>query len=248
MSFEFSCLTSAPYADFAYKTIPNGRSLSTLWKDVFYDGYTPYVFPPSNFHDLNKARITFASDEYLQDLEKRKVNFGYHQEDLTEFYYPTSNFSDPKGKFKHKISKFINSDFKILNSYDKEKVALFYYQWRKQKSDNSYFLKEDERFFFFCLENLEKYKIEQIYIEQNETLVGLAWGRQENEEGWNVLFLKNNHTVHWLNYYLLHELAKIFKDFPYFTFGTDARENSLNEYKVNLHPCETKRYHSIIIP
>jgi hypothetical protein len=245
----FSCLTSKPYSDFAYKIIPIGNDSSILWKDVFYDGYTPYALPPSDLSNLNKARVTLADDACLENLKIKGINFKYYQEDLNEFYYSTSYFSNPNGKLKHKINKFSDSpNITILNSYDKEKISEFYYQWRKQKPGDNYFLEEDKKFFFYCLENLENYEIKQVYIEQDNTLVGLAWGIQENEDGWNALFIKNNHAIHWLNYYLLYELSRIFETVSYFTFGTDAREPRLNEYKTNLHPYKIKTYHSIIFP
>jgi hypothetical protein len=165
-----------------------------------------------------------------------------------EFFYNTEDFVNPRGHLKNRINKFKESyDYSLTNTSTREKILEFYDFWKSQREHESVTFTDAEQFFKFCLDNLETYDIQQVYVEIDGKMVGLAWGIPVPEHNsWIGLHLKVDYQYKGLSRFLHHERAKLFKRYKEFSIGMGANDKGITKYKEELGPIYKREYSYII--
>jgi hypothetical protein len=243
----FSYFTAIPYLDFtAYTMLLNDEQLITLGQTTNFYWHNS-MFLPKKKENWERCGIAFATMEDIEDLKKENIRIFSKNKSVIEFFFHTKDFLEPQSKFLNKINRFRNSEnYSIFHEYDKEKIQDFYTLWRKQRRRNRATLQEDKRYFNFLLDNLEKYQIKQLYVEVGGELIGLAWGVVHPSGNWVDLHLKVDYRYKGLSRFLQHERAKLFKDYPNFSVGTNVYEKGIEEYKREFHPYEARQYFFVL--
>ncbi|MFA6047288.1 MAG: hypothetical protein WCV59_02410 [Parcubacteria group bacterium] len=243
----FSYVSLPLYLDFcAYTFKRNGEDL-IVTQDPSYLHDFPSLFLPKNKDNWAMASMSMITEEEVKKIKKEDIEIANQNPTETEYYYKTSGFLDPKSKMKNRVNQFNKSyDYNILNNYSKTKLTEFYNLWEGQKERSSdLFEKESTEFFFFCLENLEKYDIKQIYVEIDGKLAGFAWGVGHSDHNWAGLHLKANYDYKGLSRFLHHERAKLFSDRDLFSLGTGCHDPGLIQFKKELGPVLEKQYYYV---
>jgi hypothetical protein len=224
----------------------NGETLLTN-QDPYYKQEFPSVFLPKKPINWEDASITFTSEEDLKKIKKRRIEILIKKPIGEEFFYKTESLLKPESKIERRIEQFKKSyKYKTEKTFSKNKIKDFYTQWKKQKKRTNDNFSEAEKFFFFCLDNLKKYKIKQVYVVINNKLVGFAWGVEHQSGNWAGLHLKVNYSYKGLSRFLHQERAKLFARRKFFTLGTGANESGIIQFKRELGPSQEKSYYYIL--
>ena len=239
-------LTSSIFLDFGgYFLNRNGENIVVL-QDSLYPHEFPAIVLPKNKKNWENFSILFATEKEIAELKSEGIPLMVVKEIGQEYYYKTEDFVNPRGALRKKIEQFKQSySYNVFSHYDKKRILDFYTHWKSQKAREAFTFPEAEEFFLFCLENLDKYGVKQVYIEIDGTLVGLAWGVAHQAGGWVGLHLKVDYSVKGLSRFLHHERAKMFSD-EFFTLGTGAHEKGIDTYKEELGPAFTKKYSYVL--
>ncbi len=242
----FSYFSTPLYLDHnGYIIRRNGEDV-IVWQDLFYKHEYPAIFLPNKIENLERCSISLATQEDINTLIAHGVEVLVTKPGVAEFYYRTSDFTEPQGSLRKKINLFAkNYQYTILHEYDKKKVQRFFRFWRDQRERTSPTFIGSSPWFDYCLENLERYDIKQVYIEINNKLVGFAWGMKHGKN-WIGLHLKVDYKYKGLSRFLHHERAKLFAKLPEFTIGTGGREVGIENYKRELGPIEERNYFYIL--
>ena len=245
-NLPFSYLSLPLYLDFcAYTFKRNGEDL-IVWQDILYPNDFPSIFLPQKKENWEKSTIALVTPEQIDALEKEGVKINLQNFIDTEYFYKTDNFIHPKGKIKERVAQFERLYlYKVSYEYQKDKIINFYNQWhdQKERADSALFYQESDELFHFCLNNLKKYKIRQIYIEINGKLAGLAWGAEHSSKNWVGLHMKTDYLYKGLSRFLQKKRAELFEDFENFSLGTSCHEDGLKTFKKELNPLYTKDYY-----
>jgi|SRR3989344_6809332 len=242
----FSYFSSNIYLDFVAHTFERNSEHLIVQQDMLFPNDFPSIFLPINEKNHEKCSVTFSTEENREIIKKENIPIIVENPTGTEFFYKTEDFINPSGGLKTKINRFIKSySFTQKNSYDKEKILDFYSFWKNQRKHESFTFEESEEFFMFCLDNLEKYNIKQVYVEIDEKLAGLAWG-VNFRDNWVGLHLKVDYQYRGLSRFLYSERAKLFKDCKIFTLGTGAHDPGIENYKEELRPFKKINYSYIL--
>ncbi len=171
----FSYFSTNLYLDFsAYFFVRNDENL-IVWQDLLYPNEFPCIFLPKQKNNWAHCSIAFATDDDINNIEKENIEILVKKPMGREFFYKTEDFINPRGSFKSRINQFSsNYEHAILHNCDKKRILEFYDFWKEQRVHNSITFGESESFFHFCLDNLEKYDIKQVYVEVDNRIVGLA--------------------------------------------------------------------------
>lgn len=190
---------------------------------------------------------SMVSKEDIQKIKDSGIEVSWENPTETEFIYSTQDFLNPTKKYKQKINQFIN-DYKytIHKNYDKKKIVDFYNLWEKQKGDfDNVFNKESNDFFVYCIENLDRYNIKQIYVEVGGKLVGFVCGVKHSEDKWVSIHIKSDYQYRGISRFLNHEITKKFADTKIVSLGTGCQDQGLIQYKKELGPIEEKQYYYV---
>lgn len=242
----FSYISTSVYLDFcAYVVNRNGEDL-VVKEDPISKEFDLFFLPEKkeNWFDMSASMVT------LDDLKKIKnhdIEIKSQNPTTTEFIYSTADFLNPTKKYKQKIRQFEDGyEFKVLNEYDEEKVKEFFNSWEDQKDDcDDVFSKESSDFFFFCLENLDKYNVEQVYVEVDGKLVGFVWGVKHSADKWVSLHIKSDYKYRGLSRFLNYEISKKFSDAKIVSLGTGCKDPGLIQNKKELGPIEEVDYYYV---
>lgn len=240
----FSYLSLPVYLDFcAYTFVRNGENL-VVWQDPYYPHDFPSIFLPRNPKNWERASMSMVTQEDIASVEAASIEIGTRTKTETEYFYDTSAFlasSDiaERAKQFERLYKF-----EIVNRYPKEALVDFFDLWEKQKDreQDDLYEKESQGLFFFCLEHLDEYKIQQVYVLVDGTLAGFAWGVRHPNGGWVGLHLKVDYAFKGLSRFLHVQRARMFEGEKRFSLGTGCKEPGLIQFKKELHPIEERDY------
>lgn len=246
-SLPFSYFSTNLYLDFsAYILERNGEQI-IVWQDEIYPHEFPAIFLPRNKENWLHTSTTFVTLKDVEKLNNENIEIIINKPTGTEFFYNSADFINPTGELKTKINRFKdNYAFEIKNKYSKDKILEFYNFWKDQRIHESITFGESEEFFMYCLDNLDKYNIKQVYVESEGKLIGLAFGMIHTKGGWVGLHLKVDYSYKGLSRFLHHERSKLFSDRLEFTLGTDAHDVGIGNYKEELGPKHKEVYFYVL--
>ncbi len=246
-NLPFSYFTTQIYADYScYVFERNGERL-LVWQDILYPHEFPCVFPPSQESNFERCSITFADDVFCKKVEK-EFEVLLKKSSGSEFFYETSHFTEPSGSISKDVKLFTkNYQFTTANECDINLVKDFYHKWKTQKERENISFEDSEEFFFFCLDNLDKYKVKQVYVFVDGKLVGLAWGVEHSEDKWVGLHLKLLYEYKGLGRFLHNQRALLFSSYKDFTLGTGANDKGIEDFKHTLGPVSILDYFYILM-
>ncbi|MCX6713815.1 MAG: hypothetical protein NTV48_01785 [Candidatus Vogelbacteria bacterium] len=240
-------MTLATSASNAGYILNRNDELILATQDIFYNHEFPAIFLPKKSSNWQEASITVTTEEDVKKLKKKGLEIIIQKSLGSEFFYKTKTLLNPVSDTKRRIEQFDkNYQHKIYHSFSKDKIKDFYYKWKKQKKRKNDNFADAESFFFFCLDNLKKYKIKQVYITVNDKLVGFAWGLKHQSGNWVGLQLKAIYRFKGLSRFLHHQRAKLFADKDLFTLGTGAQEPGIIQFKKELGPFQEKNYYYVL--
>ncbi len=241
-SLPFSYSSTDVYLDFSAQILERNGEKLIVQQDILFPNDFPSLFLPNKKENWINASILLATEEDKKKIKDEDLEILVEKKVGTEFFYNTTDFIDPKGDLKKKVNSFINNySFEIKNNYSKDKILEFYNFWKNQREHESITFESSEEFFIFCLENLDKYEIKQVYVEIDGKLVGFAWGINFRD-GWVGLHLKVNYEYKGLSRFLHFKRAELFKDAKIFSIGTGSHDIGIENYKKELGPIKIIEY------
>ena len=243
----FSYYSLLIYLDFiAYSFERNGENL-IVWQDTLYPHDFPSIFIPEKNKNWEYASIALASNKDVKKIKNENIEIKVQLPLETEYFYKTKDFVSPIKGMKVHVENFKKLyPYIILNKYPLDRILEFYKQWKEQRNRVSITLREEEKFFMFCLNNLDKYCVKQIYVEISDKLVGFAWGIKHSKNNWAGLELKVDYMYKGLSRFLQSERAKMFSDYKFFTLGTGCHDEGITKYKKELGPSFVKEYYYLL--
>lgn len=244
----FSYLSTAVYLDFCAYLLPlNGEDL-VVTQDPVYRHDFPGLFLPQNPLNWQFMSASMVFREDLQKIRDNGIEIATHNPTETEFIYSTRDFLNPVKTYKQKINQFEKGyRFEILDHYDRQKIIDFCAFWEKQTADfENCYTRESRDFFLFCLDNLGKYGIEQIYVEVEGKLAGFVWGVQHSADKWVSLHIKSDYQFRGLSRFLNYRISKKFADTSLASLGTGCQDPGLIKNKKELGPIEEKQYFYVL--
>jgi len=241
--FPFSYFSLLIYLDFiAYSFERNGENL-VVWQDTFYPHDFPSIFIPEKKENWKHASIALATIDDIKKIKNENIEIKVKASVEIEYFYKTENFVNPKKKTRNHVENFKKLyEYNVLNKYPIDKILEFNNKWKKERSRVSITLEEEEKFFLFCLNNLDKYCVKQVYVEIGNKLAGFAWGVNHSKNNWVGLELKADYKYKGLSRFLQSERAKMFLNYEFLTLGTGCHDKGITEYKKGLGPNYTKEY------
>ena len=243
----FSYISLPLYLDFCAYVLKRNNENLIVAQDIYYMQEFPLFFLPKNKSNWERASMCAITKEDVAKIKKEKIDIGIENKAETEYYYKTKDFLNPKSKTKNRINQFTkNYTYQLRDTYPKNKIAKFYDLWQGQKKTISdMFERESTELFFFCLKNLNKYKIKQIYVEIDGKLAGFAWGVHHSKNKWVGLHLKVDYKYKGLSRFLYHERAKMFSNDDLFSLGSGCHDPGLIQFKKELGPVLEKQFYYI---
>ena len=231
----------------AYFFNRNGETL-IVWQDLLFQNDFPCLFFPKKKENWVRCSVAFATEEDLEAVKEERIEILTQKPMGSEFFYRTEDFLHPKGAFKNRVNQFKSHQaYTLTHACDKARIREFYDFWKSQREHEGLSFEESEIFFPFCLEHLEKYGIEQVYVEVDQKLVGFAWGvRFPGSNNWVGLHLKVDYRYKGLSRFLHQERAKMFEDCQEFSLGTGAQDKGIETYKEELGPAYKKAYFYVL--
>ncbi|MFA6422862.1 MAG: hypothetical protein WCW17_00235 [Patescibacteria group bacterium] len=243
----FSYFSTAYYLDYCGYVFENNGEDLIVWQDMLYVHDFPSIYLPKEQKNWERASIAFATPEDILKVKNAGIQITLDNPIESEFYYKTADFINPKNKNAERVRQFEkNYTFNILNEYPKQKIIDFYNQWKDQRVHESLTFEDAEQSFFFCLDNLGKYNVKQVYIESDDKLIGFAWGVEHQSGNWIGLHLKVNYSFKGLSRFLHHKRAELFADKEYFSLGTGSHDSGITQYKEELGPDYKLEYHYLL--
>lgn len=243
-TMPFSYMSLPIYLDFcAYIFIRNKEPI-VVCQDYFYPNDFPSFFLPKNPRNWERATMSMITADDVQKIKDAGIEVVVEIPTETEYFYKTDDFLHPRGKMKERINQFTNNySFTTKNTYPKNKIKDFYKLWEDQRDrSNEIFEQESTRLFNFCLPNLEKYDVRQIYVEVEGKLAGFAWGLKHLGNRWVGLHLKVDYQYKGLSRFLQSERAKLFSDCDEFTLGTGCKDPGIIQFKKELGPTKEQQH------
>lgn len=244
----FSYFSTNLYLDFSAYTFNRNDEALIVWQDILYPNEFPCIFLPKRKENWVRCSTALTTEEDIKDVEKEHIEILMKKLSGSEFFYETNNFTIIKGDFKNRVNKFASSyKYSLSNKIGKEKIVEFYEFWKSQREHKSITFDESEEFFNFCLDNLDKYTIKQVYALSDNKIIGLAWGIAfPHSNNWIGLHLKVDYNYKGLSRFLQHERAKMFQGFKEFSLGTGANDENIEKYKEELGPTSKKEYYFLL--
>lgn len=247
-NLPFSYFSTNLYLDFSAYFFDRNSERLIVWQDILYPNEFPCIFTPRQKDNWPHCSIAFATEEDIEAIKKENIDILANKFMGNEFFYSTNNFINPKGSFKNRVNQFVsNYEYLLIHDCDRTRIIKFYDFWKSQREHDSITFKESEIFFNFCLDNLDKYDIKQVYVEIENEIIGLAWGIKFPESNnWIGLHLKVNYQYKGLSRFLHHERAKMFEDCKEFSLGTGVHDRGIDIYKEELGPIYKKAYYYLL--
>lgn len=244
----FSYISTAVYLDFcAYVLNLNGEDL-VVTQDHVYKNDFPCLFLPKNEKNWEFMSASSVSKDDIDRIKAAGIEMATHNLTETEFIYRTQGFLNPTKKYKQKVSQFESGyKYAVYEKYDKKKVLKFFGALTiRNGNKENLFQEESDDLFLFCLNNLNKYDIQQVYVEVDGRLAGLVWGVGHSDGKWVNLHIKVDYQYRGLSRFLNYEIAKRFPKTRLVSLGTGCGDEGLIQYKKELGPIEEKEYHYIL--
>ncbi|MCR4314349.1 MAG: hypothetical protein NUV84_03825, partial [Candidatus Uhrbacteria bacterium] len=215
-----------------------------VWQDPLYPHDFPSIFLPRNPKNWERASMSMVTQEDVIAVEAASIEIATRTKTETEFFYETSAFlassdiTERANQFKRLY------EFEVVDHHSKEALVEFFNLWEKQKDreQDDLYEKESRGLFFFCLEHLDEYKIQQVYVLVDGKLAGFAWGVCHPNGGWVGLHLKVDYAYKGLSRFLHVQRARMFESEKRFSLGTGCKEPGLIQFKRELHPIEERQY------
>jgi hypothetical protein len=243
----FSYLSLPLYLDFcAYVLERNGEQI-LVSQDPLYSHDFPALFLPKNKKNWQRALMSMITREEMEKINKENIEVSSHNPTEIEYFYETKDFINPEGNLKKRIKQFEKLyPYKLKEIYSKKKIVSFFDVWTNQKEkENDVYNKESTEFFYFCLNNLKKYDIRQVYVEIDGNLAGFIWGIKHSKNKWVSLHAKINYKYRGLSRFIQHKLALRFEDCKLFSMGTGCNDAGLIQFKKEMHPVFERQYYYI---
>lgn len=247
-TMPFSYVSTAVYADYcAYVLHVNGEDLVVTEDPLFRHDF-PSLFLPKNEDNWEYLSASMVREEEIERVKRANIEIAATNPTETEFIYATQSFLKPKNSMKTKISQFQKKyTYTVLHSYDHKRIRTFEQHWKQQKGEfSNVYQRESASFFSFCLDHLDIYGIEQIYIEIEEQLAGFVWGVRHQNNGWIGLHSKVDYRYRGLDRYMKYAMANIFSDTKRVSLGTGCNDEGLTQYKEELGPSERIAHHYLL--
>ena len=242
---SFSYISTKIYLDFcAWVLCVNGEDLIVKQDEVYKHDF-PSLFLPKNIKNFEYMTASMINEHDIKKIINSGIEVIINKTE-TEFIYLTENIINPSGGHKRQINKFKKNDYKIYNVYERGKILRFNDEWRTQKKVNNVFIEESNNFFGFCLDNLDKYDVKQIYVEVDNKLIGFGWGVKHSKDEWVNLHIKCDYGYKGLSQFLNCELAKMFCDVKICSLGTGCQNTGLIKYKTELNPIKQNKYYYVL--
>ncbi len=244
----FSYYTSAIHLDFYGYVFERNQESLIVWQDLLFPNDFPCLFLPKKKENWERCSMTFTTEQDRQRLVEEGVEIRVEAKTGTEFYYETNVLVNPSGHIKRDVELFTKRySYEVVSTCEPEKIRAFYEEWKAQKTNRENITFEiSEAFFFFCLENLDRYDVRQVYIFVEQKLVGLAWGVKHSEENWVGLHLKSLYAFKGLGHFLHHQRALLFSNEPNMTLGSEAHQPGIAQFKEELGPSKRVEYSYVL--
>jgi hypothetical protein len=244
----FSYFSSPVHLDhFAYVLQLGEDKKVLVWQDLLFPQSFPCIFLPKDSALWKNLAVTLVTGEEREHLLSLGKEFILDKPLDSEYFYKTEDFIFPKNDFGRRVRQFESTyKFKVLSKYSSSDIAAFYEKWKDQRSRDSIGLGSAETFFYFCLKNLDKYNIRQVYIEIDGKLEGLAWGVAHSKDKWIGLELKVSYGVKGISHYLHHKRAELFAGTSEFSLGNGI-DKGIATYKDELGPAYKRPYFYLLI-
>lgn len=242
----FSYLSLPLYLDFKAYVFEKNKEPIIVWQDLLYLNDFPSIFLPRNKKNWERLSVSCATEDDIKKIEGENIKIKIKKLLESEYFYRTVDIAFPKGRTAKKISRCAKKhEIKLFKSYSQEKIKNFYFAWKKQRERGQELFVEVEgdELFFFTLNNLKKYKVEQLYVEIDGKLAGLAWAVKHPLGGWTSLQLKTLYKYCDLSHFLRSQMAQKFKNNKIFTTGTACHDDGIRNYKTQLKPFLIKNYY-----
>lgn len=239
----FSYYSLPLYLDYCAYLLPRNNERVVVAQDLYYPHEFPALFLPQNPANWENFSVTFATTEDVEKIKKQNIEIILQKPVGTEFFYRTDDLLNPNNKIAQRIRQFNKLyKYKVFSSYPQDKVRQFYQDWKNQKERPGDLFTEAEKLFFFCLENLSKYDVKQVYVEIDGQLAGLAWGVAHPAGGWVGLHLKTDYHFKGLSRFLHQQRAQLFADRKYLALSTGEKDPGITQFKKELGPTEEREY------
>jgi hypothetical protein len=243
----FSYYSLPLYLDFCAYLLPRNNEQIIVAQDFYYPHEFPALFLPQDPANWENFSVTFATAADIEKIKQQNIEIILQKPAGTEFFYRTKDLINPDSKIAQRIRQFNKLyEYKIFNDYPQAKIRQFYQDWQNQRERSSDVMVEEEKLFFFGLENLSKYDVKQVYVEINGQLAGLAWGVAHPAGGWVGLHLKTDYRFKGLSRFLHQQRAQLFADKECLALGTGVQELGITQFKKELGPAEEKEYSYIL--
>ncbi len=226
----------------------NNGELLFYERDEIYRNDFPYIIFPRTKDNAMRAISTHCTEDDLIRIKKWGITMKRAEQHGTEFYYRTADFTNP-GKpsfasFRKSISTFSRKyEYKILDKYPVKKIMGFLKKWEYGQEEKNILFEFGSDYTRFCIDNMKKINGKWHFIEINGELAGFSLSCRLNDEYWVGVHQKVDYDFKGIGRFLLHQRAKSFQTTPFFTLGTEAKDEGLHQFKESLHPCrEEARY------
>jgi hypothetical protein len=244
--YEFSFFSEPAYLDcLGYLKFRNNEHILTS-RNVYGRDYH-FLFLPQKEVNYQKAFITFCDKKSLEILKKKNIPVRVKVNSENEYFYDTKLIVDLSDKkYRKRVLNFKKQNYILRFNYSENKIINFYNKWKKQKRRDGIVFKDQEKFFYFLLKNLKKYKVKQVYVEIKGDLVGFAWGIASlHKKKWIGVKIMSLYGYKNLGRFLHWERAKLFKNYEEFSLGTGCKEEGITQFKQELGPLRIKEYYYI---
>lgn len=243
----FSYYSLPLYLDYCAYLLPRSNESVIVAQDLYYPHEFPAIFLPQNPANWENFSVTFAASEDLEKIKQHNIEIIMQKPIGAEFFYRTEDLLNPGRKIAQRIRQFNKLyKYEIFNDYPPDKIRQFYERWKNQKDRPGDLFDEAERLFFFCMENLSKYDVKQVYVEIDGELAGLAWGVAHPAGGWVGLHLKTDYRFKGLSRFLHQKRAQLFADREYLALSTGEKDPGITTFKKELGPTEEKNYYYVL--
>jgi len=243
----FSYYSLPLYLDYCAYLLPRNNEMVIVAQDLYYPHEFPALFLPQNPANWQNFSVTFATLADIKKIKQQNIEIILQKPVGTEYFYRTEDLLHPDRKIAQRIRQFNKLyQYKVLDSYPADKIRQFYLAWKNQKERPGDLFDEAERIFFFCLENLPKYDIKQVYVEVEGRLAGLAWGVAHPDGGWVGLHLKTDYRFKGLSRFLHQKRAELFADREYLALSTGEKDPGITQFKKELGPAEERDYYYVL--
>ncbi len=197
--------------------------------DQISDEYKKQIFSCFNKNKIDQI-CRKLRDRYLFEKKIYLQSYTYN----TENFLLNANKSKDVKRFKKKYS------YKILSTYDKNKIYELYDDWSQMQASKSKSVAPNtELDFFFASKNIKKYKIRFLFLEVDGRLVGAKIAYPFLVRSKKILILRyqfSRYEYYGINQFMTYELIKREREFKEFSDGGEfvsEKYEGRRQYKLS---------------